>query len=270
MSQTTIQNVEAVRWGSAKIEAALKSVGFGSLQNLGAIKNLAIDESWTNVQVDSHNAGRVRTRVKDHKLAIKFDWLEPDFEKLQMLRGGTFDACAPVAGDPVTDHNQYVASGAWSYLGFVAFDKQQGAGTVPTNITVIGSVDGALVADTDYFVCKQAGIWGFYVKDTATVTTLVQILTVQFDYTPAASVNFTSGGMKTINPIVFRFTNTNENSKGLVADVYEATIEKGMSLKYQSDEADDCNAMAIEASAICDETRTAPDQLLSVYDAQSV
>ena len=51
MTQTTVQNSEALRWGSAKVQAALYSDGVGSLQDLGAIRELVITESFTPVTV---------------------------------------------------------------------------------------------------------------------------------------------------------------------------------------------------------------------------
>jgi len=271
MSQTTIQNPNAVRWGSGKFEAALKSSGFGALQDMGALKDITVDETWTEVTVDSHNAGRIRKRIKDQKLAIKFNWLEPDYGKLAMLRGGSLDEYNIVAGVPVIDHQQFVASGAWSYLKFIPFDRQNASGVVPSNISVSGSVNGPLVASTDYFVMKNnAGMWGLYIIDSATVTTEAQILTIEYDYTPASSVTFSTGGNRTVNPIVVRITNKDENSKNHRMDVYEVYIQKGVSFKYLSDEADDCNAIAIEAEAICDESRDPRDQLYFIDDQQAV
>jgi hypothetical protein len=272
MSQTTLQNSACLRFGSGKLQIDAYGQSFGSLVDLGALRDIKISEGWSKVKIDSNNAGRLVDRIKDQIVTLDAIWLEPDFAKINTMRGDDLDNYAAVAGDPVVDHNQYVASGAWAYLGFVPFDKQQGAGTVPTNITVSGSVDGALVADTDYFVMKQAGVWGLYIKDTATVTTLAQVLTIQFDYTPAASKTFSSGGGRELGYIEVRFTNTDENGKTWVIDIYKASVTKGMEITTRSDDGDDVMGYTIQIEGTLDVTRSAAnrDQLYKVTDSQGV
>lgn len=273
MSQTTLQNGNCLRFGSMKLEADAYGSSFGALTNLGALRDVKIVESWDEVVIDSHNAGELASRIKKQKLTIDCLWLEPDFAKLNTLRGNDLDADGTVAASPVTDHQQFVASGAWAYLKFIPFDRQQGAGTVPTNITVSGSVDGALVADTDFFVIKDdAGTWGIYVKDSATVTTIAQVLTLEYDYTPSASKTFASGGGRELGYIELRLTNTNEDSETFVIDVYRAKMKKGWEYAAQSDDADDVNGMPLQFEGVLDVTRSATnrDQLYKITDSQGI
>jgi hypothetical protein len=274
MSQTTVQNSNCLRFGSGKLEVDAYGSAFGSLQDLGALRDLKITESWDPVQIDSNNAGqRIISRIKNQKITVEAIWLEPDFAKLDVLRGGSLDNYAAVAGDPVEDHDQYVASGDWEYSKFIPFDAQQATGVVPTNIGVSGSVDGPLVADTDFFVMENAaGIWGFYVIDSATVTTESQVLTAEYDYTPAASKTFSSGGGRTVDEIEVQITNTNEDDADWRIRIYKATITKGIEFNMMSDDADDVNQVPIMIEGVCDPTRSATnrDQLYAIVDEQGV
>lgn len=269
MSQTTIQNSESLRWGSAKVEAALYSDGFGSLQNLGAIRELVITESWENVTVESDNAGTVKKYIKNQKLNVKFNWLEPQLTKLYMLRGQSIDTYATVAASPtaVTDEEVVLND-----TDFTAFAYWNADGTIVSSIVVTtnASTPVTLTKDTDYGVAVSSDgktgivrIVGGAISDGDTVL-------VDYSYTPASQKTLSTGGGNTISPVVLRFTNTDEDSDDLRIDVYEGYINAGINLTFMSDQADDVNGCPMEFEVVRDESRTSKDQLMKIYDAQSV
>lgn len=268
MSQTTLQNTEALRWGSAKVEAALYSDGFGSLQNLGAIRELVITETYNPTNVWSDNAGSLKRFINSQKLNIKFIWLEPELTKLNMLRGG-IDTYATVAASPtaVTDEEVTLTS-----LAFTKFAYKNAANTVVTSIVVTtnASTPVTLTKDTDYVVAVSSdGYTGIARIEGGAITSGDTVL-VDYSYTPASQKTLSSGGKNIILPIVMRFTNTDEDSTDLRIDVYQATFNVGMILQFMSDQAEDVNPFPLEFEAELDETRTAGDQLIKIYDAQAV
>jgi hypothetical protein len=266
MSQTTIQKPGAVKLGSAKVEVGDT---VPTLENLGAMRGIALSESWDKVEVESDNAGVIKEYIKNQRVAITGQLIEIDLEILNEIRGG-IDTYTAVPGTPVTDYNQVVNSGDWHYNDFIKFEHQNGDNSQITPDSVTGSVDGALVEDTDYFVGQnERGESGIFIIDSATVTTEAQNITIVYDYTPAASKKLSSGGKKTINPKVVRLTNTDENGKKLQVTVYFASVEEGITLEFPSDEAEDVMVTPINLVGKVDVDRTVGDQLYEIVDEQS-
>lgn len=85
-AQTSIQNENKISFGSGKLEY---STDDGSTWvDLGAMRNIVFTESWEQVKVDSDNAGRVKTGIKNQVASIAGDLMEIDLDKLNSLRGG--------------------------------------------------------------------------------------------------------------------------------------------------------------------------------------
>ena len=269
MSQTTIQDNEALRWGSAKIEAALYADGFGSLQNLGAIRDLVITETWESVKIDSDNAGTVSQRIKNQMLNIKFTWLEAQMTKLYMLRGQSIDTYATVAASPdtVTDEEVVLNDTDVTRLAYKNADD-----TICTSIVVTtnATTPVTLTKDTDYGVGVDADGWTCITRIAGGAIGDDDTVLVDYGYTPASQKTLSTGGGVEIASIVLRFTNTDEDSTDLRVDVYEAYVKTGLNLTFMSDQADDVNGCPMEFEAVLDESRTAKDQLMKIYDAQSV
>jgi hypothetical protein len=138
---------------------------------------------------------------------------------------------------------------------------------VPTNITLTGSTDGLLTVNSDYFVMQnEQGIWGFYVKDTAPVTTLLQSLTAEFDYTPAASVTLKMGAKSaTLVPKVVEFTKT-INAKIFRVRLWSATNKSGLALAFPDSSGDDPASIPVTLTGGLDTTKATGEQLVEIYD----
>jgi hypothetical protein len=267
MSQTQIQRPGAVKFGSAKVEVGDT---IPTLEDLGAMRGISIAESFDKVEVESDNAGVIKEYIKNQRVAITGQLIEIDMEMLDKIRGG-IDEYEAIAGTQVQDYNQVVNSGDWHYNDFIKFDEQNGDNSQLTPDSVTGSVDGALVEDTDYYVgMNERGESGLFIIDSATVTTEAQNITIVYDYTPAASKKLTSGGKKTINPKVVRLTNTDENGKKLQVTVYFASIEEGITFEFPADESEDVMVNPINLVGKVDVSRSVGDQLYEIIDEQSI
>jgi len=84
MSQTTIQKENTIIFGSGKFEISKDGIDW---INLGAMNNIVFTETWEDVLVDSDNAGRIKTGIKNQEASLAGDMLEIDLEKLSILRG---------------------------------------------------------------------------------------------------------------------------------------------------------------------------------------
>lgn len=272
MSQTTVQRQNAIRFGSAKLEIG---EAVASLIDIGALRNVRIVESWDEVEVQSDNAGVLLQKIRNQKLTINADWLEPDLEILNTIRGG-IDTYDTTANSIVEDHDQTIAADAYDFNEFIECEYQNEDGSVLQIDSqgypdLSGSVDGALAHGDDYFITKNGqGKWGIIIVEAGTtVTTMNQVFTLSYDYTPAASKDLSSGGKFAVSARVVRLTNTNAAGNTVVMTIYRGFNNGPLELPWPSDEGEDAMPMPIEIVAELDVSRTAGDQLYSIVDGQS-
>ena len=94
MAQTTVQKENTILYGSGKFEVSEDGMEW---INLGAMDNIVWNETFEEVFVDSHNAGRIKVGIKNHEATLAGDMLEIDLEKFSILRGG-LDSYSKEAG----------------------------------------------------------------------------------------------------------------------------------------------------------------------------
>lgn len=84
-NMTTVQQKNSIRFGSAKFEVGESEE---SLVDLGAMRGVAFEESWDEIQVSSDNAGIIVAGIKNHKVSLKGDLMEINLKTLATIRGG--------------------------------------------------------------------------------------------------------------------------------------------------------------------------------------
>lgn len=245
-----------------------------SLVSMGAANGIKFEEKYEEIKMDIDNAGEQILGIKNHKATISGSFLEMDLAKLFAARGGV-DLYTTIPGTLVSDASQVVASGAWEFNKFIQIANQNGNGSIiqidaTGHVDVSGSVDGPLVAGSDFEMVKDnAGKWGIIVKDSATVTTEAQILTITYDYTPAATKRLSSGGLKTISPKVVQVVHTASDGKTFTVTLYAAKNSEGMKIEFPSDNADKALEVPFTWTGKCDGTRTVGDQLYRMDDTRT-
>lgn len=238
-----------------------------SLVELGVLKgDASIEISYDRVKVQGSKAETLVDFIKNMKATAAFELYQLYLPNIAELLDGAV-TLESQAGVLVENHQQVVASGEWAYDQFIPFDQQNGDGTCPSVDSVVGSVDGALVEDTDYFLIKdENGVWGFYVIDSATVTTESQSITAQFDYTPAASKTLHMGEQSAeLVAKIVEFSKTID-SKVFRARLWSATNESGFALAFPDSANDDPASMQITMSGGLDTGRATGKQLIEIYD----
>ena len=267
MAQTSVQDSTTIRFGSGKLEVG---DAVGSLVNLGAMRAVKFTEEFDKISIMSDNAGEIFSGIRNHRASVEGELMELNLVNLNSIRGG-IDTYSTTSGDQVVGHSYVVASGAWKYDKFIAFDHQMHDLSKITPTSVTAGTDNVLTENTDFFIAQDAstGKWGIVVIDSAKLTTEAQTITIVYTYTPAATKVLKSGGKLTISPKVVRITNTNAAGKTFVITVYKASNAQGITLELVSDDSEDPNVIPIKLDGVLDVTRTAGDQLFEIVDSQS-
>jgi hypothetical protein len=265
MAQTTVQQSNTITFGSGKFEVSL--YGGAGYHDLGAMRNIVFEETWTEKRILSDNAGVIKNTIAEHRASLAGDLMEIDLTHLDLLRGG-IDTPGSTTGDPVAGYSQTVLSGSWAYNTFIPLTYQNAAETLITVTSVTASTNGLLVVAVDYDNVLVDDVTGIMVKDSATVTTLVQNLAIIYTYTPAATKTLSSGGKYVITPIAVKVTNTNAAGQALVITLYKAATANGITINLQPDEGGDPNVIPIRLTGDLDTAKAAGNQLFIISSAQ--
>jgi hypothetical protein len=232
MSQTTIQQEKAIRKGSVRIKIGND---FNSLVDIGAIRDPKMTMMVEQQNIEFDNVNDLRQFAEGDKVQFSFVLAEINLTNLAQFDKGLVNL-TNVAGTIVNNHSQVVASGDWAYNKFIPFEYQNGDGSAITPDSVTAGTNGLLVSETDYFITNVNGVRGIIVKDSATVTTLVQTITIVFDYTPNASkkITFTKIGTKEL--IVCRIENTDADGKVFKIDFEDVTNVVAPAIDFPADD----------------------------------
>jgi hypothetical protein len=229
--------------GSALVSVAPYTAGTPSWTNIGPVRGIEVKEDMTAVDIEFDNTAK-RKVISKQEMTVAFQQMQRlNPAIMQILRSGV-DTFTTTAGTLVEDHEQVVASGAWAYSKFILIENQNYDLSAITINSVTGSVDGALVLDTDYYVAKDdQNRYGIVVLDSATVTTLVQTITIDHDYTPSASFRTQIGGATELPYVMMKFESITANENGTqglhIVICYRGQQEAGSEWVYTQDAADD-------------------------------
>jgi len=242
MSQTNIQRNEALRYGSVTL---FIGDDFGSLINVGAIRNMSFEHKAENIEVAFDNVPAIKKFKNGNKASFVFDLAEIDLTTFAYTDAGLV-VQTNIAGAPVNITNENaVLSGV---LG-KALQNKNGNGAVVTGIVVTDeSGVTTYVLNQDYTVqigadgyTRIARIEGGDIDDGDTVL-------VDYTYTPNASkkVTFYNGGTKTYK--VARIVNVNNGGKEFRIDLENVTNIKPLTTPFQADDSDGIMVCSIELS----------------------
>jgi len=260
--QTSVQKVNAIRFGSAKIEVGETT---GSLINLGVAQDVEFSEEFSPIVLKPDNAPEIPIGVREHYATAKFNLWEVDLSNLNLIRGG-MDTFSMVAASPVTVTDELIKLDGTT---MVRLANRSGNGAEPTALTVKDSANATAARNTDYVIGIDSGGWPVIGRVAAsTVITSGEMVKVSYTFTPRASVKLSTGGKNTINPRVVRLTNTNSAGKIFQITIYAALNQGGIEIKLPGDDSEDPAVVPIELKGSVDSTRTAGDRLFEILDEQ--
>lgn len=258
MATTNIQNKEALRKGSVKV-----SIGddFDSLVDIGALREPVLTSLVQNHSIEFDNTDELKKFVDGKKIQFTFDLTEINLTNLEKLESGLVNLTTQ-SGTIVSGEVQTVSSGDWGYNDFIKIENQNADGSAITVNSVSAGTNGALVEDTDYYIgTNENGDYGIFVIDSTTVTTEDQTISIDYDYTPAASkkITFNDKGTKDANAVV-RLENVDENDKVFRVDIEKVTNMTAPTISFAADTEEDVAVSSLQLEGeiveILDEQQT--------------
>lgn len=233
--------------------------------SLGELKgNTVVTVDGDKEETKSSTGAVLREIYRNLKATLSAELFNIDYDNISALNDGLFTK-ATVAASPVAGATQTIASGSWSYDGFIAIENQNGDGSEITVNSVTLGTDGAIVEDTDFFVMKSGGIWGIYIIDSATVTTESQSVVIDYDYTPAANTTWSAGSSAvSITPriVVARYTDESGNTTDYI--LWAARQSNGISITLFDQAESGLQSIPIELEGDLDTSRADGSQLIQI------
>lgn len=234
MSQTTIQNAEAIRKGSIRV---LVGDDFDSLVDVGALRNAVFTSLVETQTIEFDNVDPLKKFVKGKRVQVSFDLAEINLENIAELNGGLF-TLSTVAASPVAVTDEALGTG-WTVGQPIKLANKNGANTEVGSI-VIEEDNVALTLDTDYSVYVADGSNGdnghTYIVP---LTAQAGVLTANYSYTPNASkkLTFADSGSSVLKSM--RIINEDADGKQFRMDIEEGTNITPTSIDFAGDAEDD-------------------------------
>lgn len=247
MSQTNIQRNDALRYGSVTLYIGND---FGSLINVGAIRNMSFEHKADSIEVAFDNVSPIKKFKNGNKASFTFDLAEIDLTTFSYTDAGLV-VQSNIAGAPVNVLNEsLILSGL---LG-KAFAHKNGNGSIVTGIVVTDNTGvTTYVLNDDYTLQLGADGYTRIARVAGGAIPNDSEVFVDYTYTPNASkkITFFTGGTKTYK--VARIVNLNNEGKEFRIDLENVTNIKPLTTPFQADDSDGIMVCAMELSGLVKE-----------------
>lgn len=265
----------ASAYGSVHVPAGCTvSVGdtVGALATVGVLKgDSTILITYDLIKVRGSKAESLLDFIKNMAAEASFELYQLYLPNIVKFLDGAATVTS-VAGVLVEDYDQTTVADEFDYNEFIVGDQQNGDGgrlmiDATDEPTCTGATDGALVFDTDFSaVVDEEGKWGIIILDTATVTTMDQVWTISYDYTPAASKTLKMGDASAeLTAKIVQFSMTNDGLEYRVR-LWSVSNEAGLTLGFPDSDTEDLATMPMVLKGGLDTTRGSGEQLVEIYD----
>lgn len=230
--------------------------------------------TWNyDVNVIRGSEGEKLEQYKNQTVAASFDLANLDPTKLSGLAGGLLTQSTTTTTPVTTMPDQVISSGDWAEdtpVNLVLYTSSSDntkliASAAPTLTSVTGSVDGALVAGTDYEIIVDSSAYsGFSIVLLAAITTVAQNITIDYaSVTPVATTTLTAGH-STYTPSSIGLQLYSE-AQGKTFTMYNVNIDSGsFNFGFKASESDGADVMTLSFTGSEDVTRTNGDRLFSI------
>ena len=265
MSQTSVQNKQTIRYGSAQV---LIGSRFDQLIDIGAARSVALKETVTTVDVESDNAGVIASLVSEHKMEVTLDNLEINFKRYFEMRGG-IDNLEEYDGKTEVKKEYVVESGTYKIneLIQVPFVNADGSAVAIEKVYKKSSISNILLEEALY---EKVGDNGIKITS-ANIKPNSDTLIIVYKQTPARMIRMGTGGKSsTIKPRCILIVNTDANGKQLRIYLPQASIASGLEFSFPADKSQDVIVNKLSFSATTNSNQKAGEQLAWYEDEQAV
>lgn len=262
MSQTTVQNANSIRFGSALVEIG---DSIENLVNIGAATGIVFNHSFDKTTINSDNAGTILEKISNEKATVTGNFMETSLENLsRYIKGISTVEETQSTQKSVTDEVHVFAK----INQGVRLNNRNANGAIVSSI-VLKKNGSAKTLGTDYGTFVDADGWTYVYPISGGTLNAGDSITVSYSYTPAASKKMKVGGIKKIEANIVRITNYNSEGKKFEITVFKAAANSGINMTFNSDDSDEVNVVPFELIGTCDTSRELGDQLFEIVDEQS-
>ena len=260
--QTSVQNSDAIRLGSCKLEVEDHPGSFVSMTDVGILKGAKLTLNYQRVTFLPDNAPEVDVTDQITGAEVTATLHEWTLSTLELLGLGTVTA---ENGTPVSGKTLTIAAGAWEDDKFIAVTEQP-SGVV----TKVEEGVTELMLDADYIVMTDAnGVTGIVVTRKPALPAAA--LTITYGYTPNVSKSITLGG-KGASPkfVAVQMTNTNAAGKKYRYRLFKAKLSSNFEHTFTADASGEPAGIPITLTARPDPTLDDEENVIQIYDEQAV
>lgn len=272
MSQTSIQNKQTIRYGSAQV---LIGSRFDQLIDIGAARSVALKETVTTVDVESDNAGVIASLVSEHKMEVTLDNLEINFKRYFEMRGG-IDNLEEYDGKTEVKKEYVVEAGTYKIneliqVPFLNADKSAVSieKVYKKSSATCGQspISNILIEEASY---EKVGENGIKIKSN-NIKPNSDTLIIVYKQTPARMIRMGTGGKSsTIKPRCIMIVNTDANGKQLRIYLPQVSISSGLEFSFPADKSQDVIVNKLSFSATTNSNQKSGEQLAWYEDEQAV
>lgn len=239
----------------------------GSMTSMGELDGEAsIQVQYDRVKMVSSVGTTVKQFIKNMTATASFNMMQLYLPNIQRLLDGAATA-SQTAGTLVSGATQVVASG-WVNDKLIRIEGQNSDGSAPTINSVTGSTSGSGTADDDYTVVQgNDGLWYIVLRTDGTASFATsETITVDYDYTPAASRSLSMGAKSAeLTPKIVEFEKT-IGGKLFRVRLWSAVNTNGIQFAFPPSDNDSPTTIPVELEGSLDTSRASGGQLLDVYD----
>lgn len=265
MSQTSIQNRQTIRYGSAQV---LIGDRFDKLTDVGAGRNIALKETMSTADIESDNAGVIATLNTEHKIEVSLDSLELNFKNYAMSRGGidnidTYDGKTEVIKEYIVEADTYIIGEEIK----VPFKNADGSYPTVTKVEKRSPTGNVLIEETSY---EKIGTNGIKITDN-NISPSTDTLVITYKRIMPKMVRMTTGGKSaSIKPKCIMLVNKNAEGKEFRIYLPQAAITGGLDFTFPADKSQDVMVNKLSFSATTSGSQKSGEQLAWYEDEQSV
>lgn len=214
-----------------------------SLTRFGAYRDATIESKRESSELVFDN-DKINKFKKGREFSFKFKLAEIDPDTLASINAGWITKTT-VAGSLITGATQAISG--ITALALAELKGQNHDLALVTVTGVVGSVDGALVANTDFVLVKgPGGKTNIYFKSGGAITTFTQTFTVTYNHTPASSVKFTFAETGIATKFYARFIHERSNGKTITIDLEDVQNLTGLTIDFVGNSDDDVATCDVE------------------------